>query len=154
MQGKNVSQSSIVMTHCMMPHDANPAGNVHGGVVMKYIDDAAAMAAIRHVRGLAVTASIDTLSLHRPVFVGELVFFRASVNLTGRSSMEVGVRVDAENIFTGELRHVASAYLTFVAVDDKGKPRQVPPLIAETGDEKRRVLEAGKRREKRLSDKT
>lgn len=154
MQTKTVSHSSIAMTHVMMPQDANPSGNVHGGTIMKYIDDAAAMAAMRHIRGLAVTASIDRLSLLEPVLVGELVFFRASVNMTGRTSLEVGVRVEAENIFTAKVRHVASAYLIFVAVDKNGKPRQVPGLICETENEKRRNSNAKNRKKRRLAAKS
>jgi acyl-CoA hydrolase len=153
MQGKKVEESRIVMTHTMMPQDANPAGNVHGGVIMKYIDDAASMAAIRHVRGLAVTVSIDSLNLHEPVHVGELVFFRASVNLAGKTSMEVGVRVDAEDIFTGKVRRVASAYLTFVAVNEKGRPVSVPEILPETETEKRRFREALERKNVRMSAK-
>jgi uncharacterized protein (TIGR00369 family) len=109
----------------MIPQDANPAGNIHGGVIMKLIDTAAAVVAARHARSNVVTASIDRLDFHHPVFVGDLLFFRGSLNLTGSTSMEVGVRVEAENLLTGEFRHTASAYITFVALDKTGRPRVV-----------------------------
>ena len=122
MEGKTVKYSRIIMAIQMNPEDANPAGNVHGGVIMKYVDTAAGVVSIRHARKLAVTASIDRLDFHHPVFVGDLLILKAGLNMVGRSSMEVGVRVEAENILTGEVRHTASAYLTFVALDKEGKP--------------------------------
>jgi uncharacterized protein (TIGR00369 family) len=153
MEGKPVRESQMTMAIQMNPEDANPAGNVHGGVVMKYVDTAAGVVAIRHARKIAVTASIDRLDFHNPVFVGDLLILKASVNLVGRTSLEVGVRVEAENVLTGEVRHTASAYLTFVALDSKGAPTQVPPLILETEDEKRRNCEAQIRRQSRLAEK-
>ena len=102
MEGKTVSYSRIIMAMQMNPEDANPAGNVHGGVIMKYIDTAAGVVAIRHARKIAVTASIDRLDFHFTVYVGDILILKASLNLVGRSSMEVGVRVEAENILTGE----------------------------------------------------
>jgi uncharacterized protein (TIGR00369 family) len=137
----------------MNPHDANPAGNVHGGVIMKLIDTAAAVVASRHARTNTVTASIDRLDFHHPVFVGDLVFFKASLNMVGRTSLEVGVRVEAENLTRGEVTHTASAYLTYVALDEEGRPRSVPPLILETEEETRRNHEANRRRELRLIEK-
>lgn len=133
----------------MLPSDANPWGNVHGGEVMKLIDSCAGAAAQRHARSRVVTARIDELSFVAPVFVGDLVTARASVNEVGRTSMEVGVRVDAENTLTGKIVHVASAYLVFVAIDETGHPVPIPPLIAETDDERRRMAEARRRRELR-----
>jgi uncharacterized protein (TIGR00369 family) len=141
------------MAQVMIPQDANPSGNVHGGVIMKLIDTAAGVVASRHARSNAVTASIDRLDFHHPVLVGDLLFIKGSLNFVGRTSMEVGVRVEAENIMTGEIRHTASAYLTFVALDDHGKPQEVPPLILETEDEFRRNHEAEIRREARLAEK-
>jgi uncharacterized protein (TIGR00369 family) len=138
----------------MNPQDANPAGNVHGGVLMKLIDTAAGAAAIRHSRSNCVTASIDRMDFHNPVFVGDLVTFRSSLNLVGRTSMEVGIRVESENLMTGEKRHTVSAYMTFVALDKKGKPIELPPLILETNEEKRRNREAMARRQARLAEKT
>jgi len=137
----------------MNPEDANPAGNVHGGVIMKHVDTAAGVTAIRHARQLCVTASIDRLDFHNPVFVGDLLILKANVNLVGRSSMEVGVRVEAEDLRTGKVRHTASAYLTFVAIDGNGRPCAVPSLILETDEDKRRNCEARIRREFRLAEK-
>jgi len=154
MQGKTVRDSIVVMAEVMNPQDANPAGNVHGGVIMKLIDTAAGAAAIRHSRSNCVTASIDRLDFHHPVFVGDLVTARASVNCTGKSSMEVGVRVESQNLFTGETRHTVSAYMTYVALDKNGKPAFIPSLILETPEEGRRNREAKARRETRLREKT
>lgn len=153
MEAKKVSESRMVMAAQMNPEDANPAGNVHGGVIMKLIDTAAGVCAIRHARKISVTASIDRLDFHFPVYVGDLVILKASVNMVGRSSMEVGVRVEAENILTGEVRHTASAYLTFVAMGADGKPAQVPPLIYETDEDRRRSCEAEMRRKSRLAQR-
>ncbi len=153
MEGKTVKYSRIIMAIQMNPEDANPAGNVHGGVIMKYVDTAAGVVSIRHARKLAVTASIDRLDFHHPVFVGDLLILKAGLNMVGRSSMEVGVRVEAENILTGEVRHTASAYLTFVALDKEGKPVGVPPLILETEDDRRRNCEAIERKRVRMEQK-
>jgi uncharacterized protein (TIGR00369 family) len=154
MQGKKDKDSIVVMAQVMNPQDANPAGNVHGGVIMKLIDTAAGAAAIKHSRSNCVTASIDRLDFHHPVFVGDLVTVKASVNYAGKSSMEVGVRVESQNLFTGETRHTVSAYMTFVALDHNGKPASIPSLILETADEGRRNREAKARRETRLREKT
>src|SRR5579883_2850952 len=137
------------MSQVMLPGDANPFGNVHGGVIMKLVDTAAGVCATRHVRGQTVTARIDSMSFLQPVYVGDLVTLKASVNDVGRTSMEVGVRVEAENILTGVVRHVSSAHLVFVALDQSGRPRDVPPIVAETDDEKRRMAEAKLRRANR-----
>jgi uncharacterized protein (TIGR00369 family) len=137
----------------MIPQDANPAGNVHGGVIMKLIDTAAAVVASRHARSNTVTASIDRMDFHHPVFVGDLLFFKAGLNFVGRTSMEVGVRVESENFITGEVRHTASAYLTFVSLDKDGLPQVVPPLITETEEEMRRNREAKTRRQMRLAER-
>jgi len=153
MEGKKVSETSSTIVYQMLPEDANPAGNVHGGVIMKHVDTCAGVVAIRHARGNAVTASIDRLDFHSPVFIGNLLIVKASLNMVGRTSMEVGVRVEAENLFTGEVRHTASAYLTFVALDKKGAPAEVAPLILETDEDIRRNNEAKKRREVRLAEK-
>jgi uncharacterized protein (TIGR00369 family) len=147
---KTVAGSKTVMSRTMLPSDANPYGNVHGGEVMRLIDEVAGAAATRHARTRVVTARIDELSFLAPVYVGHLVTAKASVNHVGRTSMEVGVRVEAEDMLTGNLAHVASAYLVFVAIDDRGRPAQLPPLIAETDDERRRMSAAEKRRTRRL----
>jgi len=134
----------------MLPSDANPMGNVHGGEVMVLIDACAGAAASRHARARVVTARIDELSFLAPVFVGDLVTASASVNDVGSKSMEVGVRVEAENTLTGKVVHVASAYLVFVAIDEKSRTIPVPPVIAETDDERRRMAGAKQRRALRL----
>ena len=153
MQGKTKAQSSITLSQRLLPQDANPAGNVHGGVILKYIDTAAGTVAMRHGRTNAVTASIDRMDFLRPVFVGELVTIKASLNYVGTTSMEVGVRVEAENLLTGEVRYTNSAYLTFVALDKNGKPTQVPPLILENETDERRWREAQERRTNRISER-
>ena len=152
MEGKRVKDSSVTMAQMMIPQDANPAGNVHGGVVVKTIDEAAGVVAARHARGIVVTASIDRMAFHHPIFVGDLLFFKASLNYVGRTSMEIGVRVEAENLITGAVRHAASAYLTYVALDGQGRPREVPQLILENDDDRRRNREAARRRQVRLAE--
>lgn len=137
----------------MTPQDANLAGNVHGGVIMRLIDDAAYVVATRHCRCNTVTASIDRMDFHNPVYVGDLVSLKASLNLVGKTSMEIGVRVETENLKTGEISHGVSAYLTYVALDENGKPTSVPPLILETEDDKRRNTEAQVRRRIRLQER-
>ena len=154
MEGKKVRDSSVVMAQQMNPQDANPAGNVHGGVIMKLIDTAAGVAAIRHARSNAVTASVDRLDFYHPVFVGDFVTLRASVNFVGRASMEVGVRVESENLITGQRLHTSTAYLTYVSLGANGKPIPLPPVILETDVQKRRNQEAKTRREMRLAEKT
>ena len=153
MEGKRIRESSVVMSQLMSPQDTNTAGNVHGGVIMKLIDTAAGVAAVRHARSNVVTASIDRLDFHHPAFVGNLLTLRASLNFVGRTSMEVGVRVETENLISGERRHTASAYLTFVALDKEGRPLPLPPLIPQTEEEMRRNREAQARRETRLAEK-
>ena len=154
MMGKTVRETSVTMAQVMLPQDANPAGNVHGGVVMKLIDTAAAVVASRHARSNTVTASLDRLDFHHPVFVGDLLFLKASINMAGRTSMEIGVRVEAENFITGEVRHTSSAYLTFVALDENSRPKAVPPLVFENDEERRRNQEALMRKKMRLDQKT
>jgi len=154
MEGKRVRDSSTVMAQLMNPQDANPAGTVHGGVVMKLIDTAAGTAAIRHARANVVTASFDRLDFHCPALIGDFLTLRASLNLVGRTSMEVGIRVESENLITGKRRHMASAYMTYVALDRNGHPAPVPPLILETDIEKRRNQEAKARRDTRLREKS
>jgi acyl-CoA hydrolase len=133
--------------------DANTAGNVHGGTVMKMCDEAAALAAIKHSRQRVVTAAMDRMAFLYPIRVGDLVTLSATVNAAWRTSMEVGVRVDAENPRTGEARHTNTAYLTMVALDDDGNPAPVPPLIADSPTEQRRMREAEMRRANRLAER-
>ncbi len=154
MQSKTVKESAVIMSQLMGPQDVNNAGNVHGGVIMRLIDNCAGVVAVRHSRSNAVTASIDRLDFLYPVYAGDLVTFKASANYVGKRSMEIGVRVETENLYTGETRHTASAYLTYVALDKSGRPVELPPLIIETEDEKRRNREARARREVRLRERT
>ncbi len=130
-------ESRATMTELMMPNMANTLGNVFGGVVLSLIDRVAAVAAIRHARGPCVTVSVDRVDFRLPIHVGELVTAQASVNFVGRTSMEVGVRVEAENIVTGKRRHTNSCYLTFVAIDEEGNPTPVPPIVFEAAEERR-----------------
>ena len=153
MEGKTVSETSVVLVQKMTPQDANLAGNVHGGVIMRLIDDAAYVVATRHCRCNTVTASIDRMDFHNPVYVGNLVSLKASLNLVGKTSMEIGVRVETENLRTGEISHGVSAYLTYVALDENGNPTPVPPLILETEEDKRRNTEAQTRRRIRLQER-
>ncbi len=147
---KRPSDSAVRLAQVMQPEDANPAGNVHGGTIMKLVDNAAYVVAVRHSRKNCVTLSIDSFKFHYPVYIGDLLILKASVNYVGRTSMEIGVRIEAEHLFSGSVRHTASAYLTFVALGEDGKPTQVPKLIPETEEEKRRFEEAKRRRELRL----
>lgn len=153
MEGKTVRNSMASLTLLMTGQDANLAGNVHGGVVMKHIDNAAGVVAARHTHANVVTASVDRLDFHNPAFIGNLLLVKASLNLVGRTSMEIGVRVEAEDMVSGIRRHIASAYLTFVALDENFKPSAAPPLILETEEEKRRNREARNRRGVRLAEK-
>ena len=153
MEGKRIRESAVVMAQIMNPRDSNPAGNIHGGVIMYMIDNAAGAAASRHARSQVVTASIDRLDFHHPVYIGDFVTLRASVNFVGRTSMEVGVRVEAENR-QGIRHHTASAYMTMVALDENGRPKPIPPLILETDEERRRNVEAKDRSETRRAEKT
>ncbi len=146
---KRVGESRVEMAQAMFPFDANQAGNVHGGTIMKLIDTAAGIAAHRHCRTNVVTAAMDRLDFHQPVFVGELVVLRASINYVGKTSMEVGVRVEAENLMTGEVRHTNSAYLTMVSLEDNRKPTPVPTIVPHTDDEKRRFEEGRIRAQQR-----
>ena len=153
MEGKKVRESQITIVQQMTTLDANLAGNVHGGVVMKHIDSTGGIVAARHACSNVVTASIDRLDFHSPVYVGDLLTLKACVNMVGKTSIEVGVRVEAENFLTGQVRHTASAYLTFVSLNQEGKPMEVPPLILESEEERRRNREARARRELRLAEK-
>ena len=151
MEGKNVFESSVVHSHVMMPQDANQAGNVHGGLIMKHIDTTAGVVACRHARKNVVTASLDRIDFFHPVYVGDLLTLKASLNFAGKTSMEIGVRVEAENLLKGESLHTASAFLTFVALDENGLPTEVPPLILVSDEEKRRNKAAKARKEMRLA---
>lgn len=149
-KSKTVKSSQVVMTEMVLPSHTNALGSVFGGVIMSWIDIAAAICAQRHSNNTVVTASIDALHFVAPVYKGWIVNLKASVNYAGTTSMEVGVRIDAENPITGETFHTATAYLTFVAIDDKSKPVPVPKLITESAEEKRRYEAAKVRRAQRL----
>ena len=153
MEPKPASASTSAMVRWMSLVDANSAGFVHGGVVMKMCDEAAGVASVRHCGTRVVTAGMDRMTFLEPVNVGELVTCSATVNAAWRTSMEVGVRVEAESPRTGEKRHTSTAYLTMVAVDEHGKPIPVPPVLAETDDEQRRQREAEVRRRNRLAER-
>jgi uncharacterized protein (TIGR00369 family) len=154
MQGKTVRDSMVTLSHVMQPHDANPAGNIHGGVIMKLIDNAAGVVALRHSRGNVVTASIERLDFLYPVHIGNLVTLVASLNRVGRSSMEIGVRVVSENMITGEVHHTAAAYLPCGALAGQGTPRPVPPLLLENDEDRRRHENARLRSTQRAQEKT
>jgi uncharacterized protein (TIGR00369 family) len=145
-----VSASATVLSQIMEIEHANQAGYVHGGAILRLVDGAAGIAAIKHARRRVVTAAIDEMSFLAPVFIGDVLTVRAAVNDVHRTSMEVGVRVDVETLPRGERRHVASAHLVFVALDREGHPTPVAPLIAETKVEHRRQTQARIRREQRL----
>jgi acyl-CoA hydrolase len=153
MEPRPASASRSELIRWMGIEDANLAGLVHGGTVMKLCDEAAAIAAIRHCGLRVVTAGVDRLTFVEPVHVGELLACSASVNAAWRSSMEVGVRVEAENPHSGERRHTSTAYVTMVALDDEGKPTAVPGVVTESEDEKRRQREAEVRRRNRLAER-
>lgn len=144
------SELAITMAHVMLPKDGNPMGFVHGGVVAKYIDEAAAVVASRHARCMVVTRSFDNLEFHNHVAIGNLLLLKTSLNMVGRTSMEIGVRVEEEELTSGRVNHIASAYLTFVALDDKGLPCPVPKAVFQTPEEQRRNKEAILRRKKRI----
>jgi acyl-CoA hydrolase len=153
MDAKPVADSRVLLSHWMGPLDANSSGNVHGGTIMKLADEAAALAAIKHARTLVTTAGVDRMAFLVPVFVGDLVTFKAMVNAAWRTSMEIGVRVEAENPLTGEVRHTNSAYFTFVALDEQRGPTPVPPATAATPTDQRRLREAEIRRSNRLAER-
>ena len=150
---RHPADSRVHLSQQMEVTDANLTGNVHGGVIMRLVDTAAGLAAAKHSRGRVVTVAMDEMSFIEPVFLGEVVTLSAQVNDVGRTSMEVGVRVEAENARTGDVRHVSSAYLVFVALDAEGKPRPVPRLEPETDEERRRMEDAKIRRKLRIARK-
>jgi acyl-CoA hydrolase len=154
MDPKPASESSAMLARWMGLLDANSGGNIHGGTVMKLCDEAAGLAAIKHSRQRVVTVGIDRMNFLVPIRIGELVTFSATVNAAWRTSMEVGVHVQAENPRTGESRHTNTAYLTMVALDDEGRPTPVPPVLATTPTEQRRMREAGMRRANRLAERS
>ena len=153
MEPKPPADSRSTLVRWMGVQDANTGGLVHGGIVMKLCDEVAGIAAIRHSGTRVVTAAMDRMTFVSPVRVAELMTFKATVNAAWNTSMEVGVRVEAEDPRTGEARHTSTAYLTMVALDDAGEPTKVPPLAAESPTEKRREREAELRRTNRLAER-
>ena len=154
MKGKKIAESTVIMAQEMRPQDANSTGYVQGGAIMKLIETAAGVVAARHARADVVSVSVDRLDFYHPVLVGEFLTMRASLNYVGRTSMEVGVRVESENPITGSRKHTSTAYLTFVALNKKGRPTPLPPVILETKEQERRHQEAQARRQTRLLEKT
>ncbi len=150
---KPVGASRINIAQLMQPEHANNLGNVHGGWIMKLVDEAGALACMRHAQRRVVTVAIDSMVFRNPIKIGDLVLLTAEVTYTGHTSMEAEVQVQAENPITGERTHTNTAYLVYVALDDKGKPTAVPALRVETEDEQRKHLEAQKRQDQRLSRK-
>jgi len=150
---RTVRASQHETSEIMMPQHANNLGHVFGGAILAMMDTTAAVAAIRHTRISVVTASIDRVDFREPIHVGDLVVMKASVNFVGRTSMEVGVRVEAEDMLTGNRRHTNSAYLTFVAIDRDGRPVEVPQIVPESEEEKRRYQAAQARRRRRLEER-
>lgn len=153
MEEKKPERTELTVIQQMTQQDANLAGNVHGGTIMKLIDNTAGIVAVRHARKNTVTASIDRLDFHHPVLVGDLLKVMARVNYVGRTSMEIGVRVESENMMTGDSRHTASAYLSFVALDEHSRPSEIPPLIPETETDIRRQNQAKERRKLRMKER-
>jgi acyl-CoA hydrolase len=148
--GRPVRESVSECSEIALPGDANSLGNVLGGKVMHLVDIAGALAAMRHSRRSVVTASVDSMNFLHPVHIGNLIVLRSSVNRVFATSMEVGVRVEVENLRTGDRRHTSSAYLTFVALDENDRPTAIPQVIPETEDEIRRYRQAEERRRYRL----
>lgn len=150
---KPMRTSQVSLAQLMQPEHANPLGNVHGGWIMKLVDECGALAAMRYARQRAVTVAIDRMTFRQPIRVGELVTLTAHVTYTGRTSMEVEVQVEAEDPITGRRTHTNTAYLVYVALDEHGQPAPVPPVLAETPEEQAK-LEAGRQRQKqRLEQK-
>lgn len=152
MESRPPRLSHTTMSELMMPHMANVLGNVHGGVLLGMMDRVAAVAAIRHAQKTCVTVSVDRVHFREPIHVGELVTMFASVNFAHRTSIEVGIRVEAENVLTGVRRHTNSCYLTFVAIDAAGHSVEVAPVAPETDEERARFRAAVVRREQRIAE--
>ena len=149
LKGKRPSESEMTTARLMMPTDANVMGNVFGGAIMKYMDEIAAIVAWRHAGTNVVTASIDRMNFYAPVYVGNLLVMKAAVNYVGTTSMEIGVRIEAMDPSSREGAHTGSCYLTYVALDERGRPTPIPKLIATTPQEKKRFKEALARRKLR-----
>ncbi len=147
---KTPAQSTATLSHVMIPSDASHYGNVHGGVIMRLVDEVAFVAASRHARHNVVTACIDSLSFKNPVHIGDVIILKATLTYVGKTSMEVEVYVETERLKTGKILPVATAYLTMVALNEEGRPTEVPQLILQTEKDKRKYAKAKSRRELRL----
>jgi uncharacterized protein (TIGR00369 family) len=150
-EGRTPADSEVVLAQLMLPNDANPSGDVHGGVVMKLVDTAAGLAATRHARSRTVTVAMDSMTFEAPVHIGDLLHLVARVTWTGRTSMEIEVVAEAENVLTGDRRRTSTAYLVYVALDADGKPRPVPPLALVTDEDRARWADAVRRRVVRMA---
>ena len=150
-QAKPVRDSRVSLSQVMLPTDANPRGNVQGGVIMKLVDEAGAIAAVRHSRSNVVTVAVDSMTFLSPIYVGNVVTLAASLTHVGRTSMEVEVLVEAEDPLTGEKTHTNSAYVVYVALDESGQPCEVPALIAQTEEERERLARGKERQAARLA---
>lgn len=148
-EGRTVDETRVVMSRIMQPPDANSWGNVHGGSIMRMVDEAGGAVAIRHSRHQAVTVAMDRMTFKQPVHIGDLLTIRACLTYTGHTSMEVEAVIEAENMRTGELRYAGTCYLVYVAIDDLGHPVPVPPLIPRTEEERARWQAAEQRRTQR-----
>lgn len=152
-KSKTVSASRVTLSQLMHPEHANLLGNVHGGWIMKLVDEAGALACMRHAQRKVVTVSIDSMVFREPIRIGDLIVLNAEVSFAGRTSMEAEVHVIAENPITGERTYTNTAYLVYVALDDVGRPTSVPALKAETEEEKLRMEKARERQKRRLKNK-
>ena len=150
---KPISASRVTLSQLMHPEHANLLGNVHGGWIMKLVDEAAALACMRHAQKKVVTVAIDSMTFRKPIRIGDLIILNAEVSYTGRTSMEAEVHVLAENPLTGDRIQTNTAYLVYVALDNDGRPSQVPPLLAETEEEKQKMHQAAERQKRRLEEK-
>jgi uncharacterized protein (TIGR00369 family) len=150
---KPISASRVTLSQLMHPEHANLLGSVHGGWIMKLVDEAGALACMRHAQKKVVTIAIDSMTFRQPIRIGDLVILNAEVSYTGRTSMEAEVQVLAENPITGERTHTNTAYLVYVALDDQGRPSPVPPLKVETEEEKQRMEQAIERQARRLKQR-
>ena len=151
MDGRTVDETRVEISRIMQPPDANSWGNVHGGAIMRLVDEAGGVVAIRHSRRQSVTVAMDSMTFKQPVHIGDLLTIRACLTHTGRTSMEVQTEIEAEDMRTGEIRHAGTCYLVYVALDDKGRPMPVPPLIVRTDEERARWQAAAQRRAQRAS---
>lgn len=150
LEPKCIRESQTAISQLMQLTDANPVGNVQGGIIMRLVDEVGGICAARHAGRPVVTVAIDSMAFYSPIYVGNLVTLKASLNYVGTTSMEVGVRVEAEDVLTSETTHTNSAYLVYVALDENAQPVRVAPLIAETAEEERRMQAGWQRQQGRL----